>query len=76
MTMPLHQYVRLCAEQYFDALGDEDPQEVYELFLAQLEKPLIEATLHRTRGNQSYAAKILGINRGTLRSKMQRYHLD
>ncbi len=45
---------------------------LYKYVLAQIEKPLIEYVLARTAGNQIKAAKILGINRNTLRTKIKR----
>jgi Fis family transcriptional regulator len=36
-----------------------------------VEKPLLEITLTHTRGNQTKAAEILGLNRGTLRTKLK-----
>lgn len=73
---PLHAYVKTAVTRYFATIeGEEDPTGLYELFLAELEKPLIEATLRHTRGNQSRTANMLGLNRGTLRSKMKKYGL-
>ena len=43
--------------------------------ITEIEVPLLEAVLARTRGNQSQAAKMLGINRATLRKKLERYSL-
>jgi two-component system nitrogen regulation response regulator GlnG len=44
---------------------------LYDRFLAEVERPLIEQALRATRGNQIRAAAVLGINRNTLRKKMQ-----
>lgn len=46
---------------------------VYKTIVETIEKPLIERALERTFGNQIKAAKILGINRNTLRAKMQKF---
>ena len=54
---------------------DKNTTDLYPLFLAQLERPLLIATLKHTRGNQSKTAKMLGINRGTLRTKLKQYGL-
>jgi nitrogen regulation protein NR(I) len=43
--------------------------------ISTLERGLILRALQKTQGNQVQAAQILGINRGTLRSKMERYHI-
>lgn len=74
-TLPLHAHVKASVERYLTNVDDEDPKDLYALFLAELEKPLIEATLRHTRGNQSRTAQILGLNRGTLRTKMKQYGL-
>lgn len=72
---PLHVHVKIAAERYLANLNGEDPKDIHELFLAELERPLIEVTLRYTRGNQSRTAQILGLNRGTLRTKMKQYGL-
>jgi Fis family transcriptional regulator len=43
--------------------------------MSEVEQPLFKAVLEFTGGNQSRAADILGINRGTLRKKLRSYHL-
>jgi two-component system nitrogen regulation response regulator GlnG len=44
--------------------------------ISQVEKPLIEHVLRYVRGNQVRAASILGINRNTLRKKIQALNID
>lgn len=73
--VPLHAHVKVAVERYLSHLGSEEPSDIYALFLPELERPLLEATLRYTRGNQSRCAAILGLNRGTLRSKMKNYGL-
>jgi Fis family transcriptional regulator len=46
------------------------------MVLACIEKPLLEYTLHYAGGNQSKTADILGLNRNTLRKKMQQYQIE
>ncbi len=46
-------------------------QGLYDRFLQEVERPLIVQTLQATRGNQIKAAAVLGINRNTLRKKIQ-----
>ncbi|OOR85279.1 helix-turn-helix domain-containing protein [Moraxella canis] len=74
-TIPLHVHVERAAERYFEALGDAEAHNLYNIFLAEFEKPLLIATLKHTRGNQSKTAQILGLNRGTLRTKLKAYGL-
>ena len=56
--------------QYFRDLNGETPCGVYEMVLAQVEKPLLAYVMHECGGNQSKAAEILGLNRNTLRKKL------
>lgn len=51
------------------------PQGINNFVLMRVEKPLYEAVLVYTNGNQTKAAKVLGINRGTFRSKMKKHSL-
>jgi Fis family transcriptional regulator, factor for inversion stimulation protein len=60
---------------YFAKLNGHKPGDLYQLVIGQVEKPLFSAVLEYTNGNQSEAAEILGINRGTLRKKLRSYNL-
>lgn len=62
-------------EQYFEDLNGEEPSNLHKLFLTQVEKPFIEVVLKQCSGNQSKASEILGINRNTLRSKINSYKI-
>jgi len=61
---------------YFRKLNGHKPGDLYQLVLGEVEKPLFIAVLDYTNGNQSEAAQILGINRGTLRKKLRTYNLS
>ncbi len=50
--------------------------ELYRSVIRSIEKPLIEKTLESTKGNQLKAARILGINRNTIRSKIRKLDID
>jgi two-component system, NtrC family, nitrogen regulation response regulator GlnG len=52
------------------------PDGLYERVLEQVERPLMRATLAAVRGNQLRAAKLLGINRNTLRKKLADLGID
>jgi two-component system nitrogen regulation response regulator GlnG len=49
---------------------------IYKTVVEAVEKPLIEAAVRRTFGNQLKAAKILGIHRNTLKAKIKKFGID
>lgn len=67
--------VKHSIRRYLFDLEGTQPNNMYELVLKQIEQPLFEAILEHTKGNQSRAAEMLGLNRGTLRKKLRRYNL-
>ena len=67
--------VRKSLEKYFRDLGELEPSNVYEMVIFTVEKPTLEAVMNRAEGNQSHAAEMLGINRNTLRKKLQQHDL-
>lgn len=62
-------------QQYFRTLNGHKPEGLYDLVIGEVERPLFKAVLDYTGGNQSLAASILGINRGTLRKKLRLHGL-
>ena len=67
--------VKKSLERYFKDLGEQTPSNVYEMVVMTVEKPIFEAVMARAGGNQSHAAEMLGINRNTLRKKLQQHGL-
>lgn len=63
-------------DQYFNDLDGDQPSAIYEMVINTVEKPLLLYIMNKTEGNQSKAAKILGLNRNTLRKKLKQYNLD
>ena len=63
-------------DSYFESLNGHRPGHLYELVLREVEEPLFRAVLDYTEGNQSRAADILGMNRGTLRKKLKDYGIS
>lgn len=61
---------------YFESLNGHRPGDLYNLVLGQVEEPLFRAVMKYTNGNQSQAAEMLGINRGTLRKKLKTYSIN
>jgi Fis family transcriptional regulator len=72
---PLRQHTEDALRQYFKTLNGDRPCELYDLVMGEVEEPLFRAVMDFTHGNQSQAAGILGINRGTLRKKLKTYQL-
>jgi len=73
---PLRNSVKRALQNYFEQLGETQPSNLYELVLAEVEVPLLEVVLQSTRGNQTKAARLLGLSRGTLRKLLKQYGLD
>lgn len=71
----LEQCVLRSLEQYFADLGGSRPHALHPMVLAAVERPLLQFAMEKTEGNQSAAAELLGINRNTLRKKLQEYRL-
>ena len=62
--------VRRSLERYFRDLDGEQPGDVYQMVLGQVERPMLEVVMRHANGNQTLAAEMLGINRNTLRRKL------
>ena len=72
---PLCKHTEDALESYFASLNGDRPGDLYDLVMGEVERPLFKAVMDYTDGNQSQAAGILGINRGTLRKKLKSYEL-
>ena len=62
-------------EKYFRDLGEQPASNIYNMVLLAVEKPMLEMVMDRSEQNQSQAADMLGINRNTLRKKLQQHGL-
>lgn len=71
----LRDHTEEALQKYFGDLNGHRPGDLYELVLGEVEEPLFKTVLDYTKGNQSVAAEILGINRATLRKKLRHYQL-
>ena len=63
-------------DHYFNDLDGDQPSAIYEMVINTVEKPLLLYIMNKTEGNQSKAAKILGLNRNTLRKELKQYNLE
>lgn len=74
---PLSGCVEAALVSYFKDLDGHAPAgDLYHMVISEVERPLLAAVMQHARSNQSLAAEILGINRGTLRKKLQQYGLE
>ena len=74
---PLKDEVRKAMRRYFNQLDEKNmPINVYELVLKEVEPPLLRSVMKFANNNQSKAARILGINRTTLRTKLKKYNIN
>ena len=68
--------VRKVMRQYFKDLDGEKCTGIYEMVVCAVERPMLEVVMFQAQGNQTRAAEILGLNRNTLRKKLQQHGLD
>ncbi|MDT8320835.1 MAG: helix-turn-helix domain-containing protein [Xanthomonadales bacterium] len=73
--IPLRKSVQEAIRRYLEDMGPSQPECLHRTLLAEVEPPLIEEVLRYTQGNQSRSAKILGMTRNTLRTKLVRYNI-
>lgn len=71
----LREHVEEVMSHYFSELDGQPTTDLYQMVLEQIENPLLTAVMAYTGGNQSRAAEMLGLNRGTLRKKLKQYDL-
>lgn len=72
-NQPLHDSVRQALEGYLSQVKGQVPNNLYDLLLAEVEAPLLNCVMEYTKNNQSRAAIVLGLSRGTLRKKLKQY---
>jgi Fis family transcriptional regulator len=73
---PIRACVRDTLDTYFEQLNGTPCAGLYKMVLREVEVPLLQVVMQECGGNQTRAAELLGINRGTLRKKLQHYGLE
>jgi len=76
LELSIEGFIAAKIEHFFERLGTHDAQGLYDIVLAQVERPLIEKALSWAKGNQLKAARVLGVNRNTLRVKMKQLKIQ
>ena len=71
----LSECVKEVMDAYFKDLDGHEAADLHELVISQVEKPLLEAVLKNCNGNITRAARALGLNRGTVLSRLKKYRL-
>ncbi len=73
----LSQQVVTAVKGYLNAVNSKNANlNLYQLIIEEIEGPLFRTVMEMTRYNQSKAARVLGVSRGTLRTKLKRYFDD
>lgn len=73
----LSQQVVAAVKGYLTSMNSKDANlNLYQLIVEEIEAPLFRTVMEMTRYNQSKAARVLGVSRGTLRTKLKRYFDD
>jgi len=73
----LTQQVVSVVKGYLSSMNSKDLNlNLYQLVVEEVEAPLFRTVMELTRYNQSKAARVLGVSRGTLRTKLKRYFDD
>ncbi|CAC9626545.1 DNA-binding protein Fis [uncultured Gammaproteobacteria bacterium] len=62
-------------KRYFKQLNGEQASGVHKMVMQESESITLKFVLDMVKQNQSEAAKILGMNRGTLKKKIELYKL-
>jgi Fis family transcriptional regulator len=74
--VPLRSQAEEALQSYFETLNGHKPAHLYELVMREVEEPLFKVVMSHVQGNQSRAATILGITRGTLRKKLKEFGIS
>ena len=70
-------YFKRHLKKYFENFDENlNINNLNDFFISKIEKPLIESTLNLFRGNQIKTSKCLGLNRNTLRKKINLYGIN
>ncbi|GLR27163.1 MULTISPECIES: Fis family transcriptional regulator [Limnobacter] len=67
--------IKLNLDKFFEDLEGENAKSVYDMVLSAVERPMLEVVMEKANQNQTIASQMLGINRNTLRKKLQQHGL-
>ena len=72
-TEPLSECVRNALRFYLRNLDGYEVSDLHQMVILEVERPLLETVLEYTQGNQTRAARLLGMSRSTLRKKIEQH---
>lgn len=72
-TLTISECVKANLDKFFEDLEGEHAKSVYDMVLTAVERPMLEVVMAKANSNQTIASQMLGINRNTLRKKLQQH---
>jgi Fis family transcriptional regulator len=72
---PIRRSVQSALELYLGDLNGHEVNDIYHVVMNEVEPAILDVIMNHVQGNQTHAAELLGINRGTLRKKLKQYGL-
>jgi Fis family transcriptional regulator len=72
---PIRRSVQSALELYLGDLNGHEVNDIYHVVMNEVEPAILDVVMNHVQGNQTHAAELLGINRGTLRKKLKQYGL-
>ena len=74
-TVTIADCVKQHLDKFFHDLEGDNANAIYDMVLTAVERPMLEVVMQKCGYNQSTASQMLGINRNTLRKKLQQHGL-
>ena len=72
---PIRRSVTSAIELYLEDMNGHEVNDLYHVVLSEVEPAILDVVMNYVEGNQTEAAEMLGISRGTLRKKLKLYGL-
>ena len=72
---PIRRGVTSAIELYLEDMNGHEVNDLYHVVLSEVEPAILDVVMNFVEGNQTEAAEMLGISRGTLRKKLKLYGL-
>jgi len=72
---PIRRSVTSAIELYLGDMNGHDVTDLYHVVLSEVEPAILDVVMKHVEGNQTEAAGVLGVSRGTLRKKLKLYGL-